>query len=255
MKRVGLIPVVGLLSLGGILLSAELAAVDSEETIVGPETRVHGALHRIMHEADFSSAVTIEPEISTATTFGLGAVEGLMGEISIVGGRCWISSIRDERVETRVDDGRGTRAALLVTAEVGGWNNSTLAEETTLTALVGFVRNRAIDIGLDLERPLVFRVQGDLPGVDGHVIDGSRITADMSHEQRHDNAVTVVRYVPQPGVIFGFVSDAHQGVFTHKGQSVHAHAVLLVDGITSHVDAVTFPVGTVVELGIGAVSR
>ena len=99
---------------------------------------------------------------------------------------------------------------------------------------------------------MVIRIVGELPSLEGHVIDGSRITPEMSHEERHDRAVAIQRYEPQPGMIVGFVSDAHEGVFTHRGESVHAHAILWDEGITVHIDGMTIPPGTVVEVGLAA---
>ena len=232
-----------------VLFAPAAISTDEGETFA-PEVQVHGALHRIMHDADFSAAVTIGPAVATTETFGVGAVAGLHGEITIVGGRCWVSSVDGGAIKTRIDGGDGVDAALLVTAQVNDWTPFTLAAEASMETLARLTQEHAAAVGLGGETPLTVRISGTLPTLTGHVIDGSRITPEMSHAERHEHAVTGEVFASQPGVVVAFVSDSHQGAFTHRGESIHAHAVLAAEGITVHVDDLLLPPGTVAEIGL-----
>jgi len=240
-----------------IVLSCLPASSDGTYSPSSSEVRVDGTLHRIMHDGDFSSAVEITSSFVASTTFGVGAVAGLMGEITILDGRVWVSSVVDDEIRTQViepkTDGidpalNTVKAALLVSTDVNAWHPFVLSTDASLAVVSKEIRAHADAIGLD--HPIVFRVVGDLPEFEGHVIDGSQVTSAMSHDERHEKAVIRKQFASQSGTLVGFVSTEHEGVFTHKGESIHVHAALEGSGATIHVDSGELPTGTTIELGL-----
>lgn len=52
---------------------------------------IHGALREMMHEGRVERRVDLGPLAGTAGLFGVGALEGLGGEVTILDGAVWQS--------------------------------------------------------------------------------------------------------------------------------------------------------------------
>jgi hypothetical protein len=57
-----------------------------------------------------------------------------------------------------------------------------------------------------------------------------------------------IKAVNVPATLIGFYSTSHEGIFTHRGQTTHVHAVLADPLVTGHVDAAVIPRGAIVKL-------
>ncbi len=210
------------------------------------EVRVHGALATVVRQGDLRGVVAVANAVRGPATVGLGAAAELDGEITIVDGKTWWTRVVEGALRT--DEPVGLSAALLVTSEVDRWQEVVLREAVPFAGLDAAVAAAAGSLGLDLERPFAFRVDGPVRGLHWHVVDGARLPPGPSSHEAHQAASVRGEIASGDAVLVGFHSRHHHGMFTHHSTDTHVHVVLAPQGITAHVDGVDLPAGTVLWL-------
>lgn len=208
-----------------------------------------GTLRGVLHDGDTSGKVRLE-DVAGPHGVGIGAPEGLAGEIVVLDGKTWV---------TRADGRGGTQtqhpappnatAAFLVIATVPRWVDQRTDNRRSLSELEQAVRDAATTIGLNPASPFPFLVEGRFSTIEMHVLNGqcpftqSKGNDDPTHDPIRTRTDDV------KGVLVGFYSDGPPGTLTHAGTRVHIHA--LVQGerqVVGHVDAVTVEPGAEIRL-------
>jgi len=190
-----------------------------------------------MHEGETGPQVLVAIA-SQPDTYGVGALSGLRGEVTIVDGTAWLAYPGNDgtiRVQ-RDPPGSSESATLLATARVPRWRSVTIATDIGPDSLEDAIEALAGANGIDVEKPFPLLVEGIVSEVAWHVLAGRKISAGGGHHADHlrDAASGTIREAP--GLLVGFFSKHHQGVFTHMGQRSHLH-VLTADGrIMGHAD-------------------
>jgi|GEM_PF-375108 len=200
------------------------------------EVRTWGSLREVMHGGGQEAVVAVS-EVARPHVWGVGALAGLRGEVTLVDGQVWLSR-GDGRGGVRVERSAGgaapaVGAALLTVATVERWQRVALTRDVEDGALDAEVERLARDAGLDVERPFPLVVEGELQSVHWHVLDPSRPPAGGAHG--HAGAVSGV--LPQVrGRLVGFFSRHHAGVFTHHDRATHLHLVTGDGAVMGHAD-------------------
>jgi hypothetical protein len=209
--------------------------------------RWFGALHTIMHEGRTESAVRIGEVVPGPHAWGVGALEGLFGEATVLDDVVWLARPNPDGTATvsranlgAPDQSQG--AALLVVANVAAWDELPITEPVAWSALDAFLESRLRARGEALSAPVALRIEGPVGSLRWHVVDGSKLAPGAGHAEHARTAVagTIDRADAR---LVGFFSRDHQGVFTHAGSNSHFH-VVVGDGLASgHVDAVDLQPG------------
>jgi len=212
------------------------------------EVRVHGALRAMLHEGQIGAMVTLDTMLPNPHLYAVGALADLSGEISVVGGKVYLSypsGAEDTRTETTSQSTAG--AALLVAAEVSVWHSVTTETSIRFEKLDEAIGKLAVSAGMNLDERFPFLLEGVFEDLQWHVIDGKRLAAGEASHQDHLAASIQARLERAPATLIGFYSAGDQGVFTHMGSKTHIHCVLDSPLASGHVDSVTIPAGTVVK--------
>jgi hypothetical protein len=199
-----------------------------------PDVRVFGALRAIMHEGKTGPQVAIAQAISTPHTYGVGALSGLRGEITIVDGLPWLA-FPDGAGGIRVQAGKaeGEGAALLAVAAVTAWREVVITKDVAPDDLDGRIEALAAANGIDIERPIPLMVEGRCFAVSWHVLGGGAPGA--GHQAHMRGAVTGV-LADAEGTLVGFFSKHQEGVMTHMGQRTHLHVMTSDHTVMGHAD-------------------
>ena len=195
------------------------------------QVKVAGEMRSIMQRADFSASIKLDT-LTQSGLFGLGVVEGLKGEIIILDGKSYVTSIANSNFSTtnKLD----TKAAMFVYQNVGSWSKTT--------------GTRAIQNLADLEKyleevrtknklantPFAFLIGSAKGKINYHVIDWKD---GIDHTMANHKQFAKVGELSSEGVtILGFYSNQHQGVFTHHDTKLHLHVISSDSKIVGHVD-------------------
>ncbi|MCP3135753.1 acetolactate decarboxylase [Pyxidicoccus xibeiensis] len=215
---------------------------------VNPPVEIHGALREMMHEGRTGPVVEVARATESPDSVAVGALAGLTGEVTVLDGEAWLSyaeadgMARTVRTKTPSDS-----ATLLVMGRLPNAQWVTLEEDVPLTALADRISALAQARGVDVTRPFPFTVEGTLRELAWHVVDGSKLREGASH-QEHMTAGVQSRKDSATGVLVGFYSTQHHGIFTHHDSDAHVHVVLAEENASGHVDGVTVGRGARVRL-------
>ncbi len=248
-------------ALACLLLLPGCVASGSDSTARPPvswdgEVHVHGSLRAMLHEGQTGVMVTLDSILPNPHMYAVGALADLSGEISVIGGKAYLSyPVGEEESRTETTSRSNAGATLLVAAEVSAWHSVTIESPIRFEKLDEAIERLAATVGMSLDERFPFLLEGDFEDLQWHVIDGSRLTAGGSSHQDHLVASTRARLDRATATLIGFYSAGDQGVFTHMGSRTHIHCALGKPLASGHVDSVTIPTGTVVKFPVGKSKR
>ena len=193
-----------------------------------------GTMRAVMRDGATEGRVSLVDATRPAGTVGIGALEGLMGEIAAVDGVCWIARVDGDELASERGARAGDRATLLATSTVHRWRTIALDRDVAAGELDALLSAAARDAGLG-GRPWPFVIEGDFTHVAAHVLRGACPSAGIVDPQHEPIRRSFARV---RGRLIGFFAPDSAGELVHHGQSSHVH--LLVeepDVFVGHVDA------------------
>lgn len=165
--------------------------------------------------------------------YGLGPKENLQGEITVVDGVPYVSTVENGKMVTRIDS--SVSAPFFVYSpfkyrkvrETVSWR-SVKDIEHTLKRLKNY-------FNIPKNQAFPFVVEAEFSKIQIHVIMRDTNEKEHSHEA-HMKAKVPFEYKSIRGRLIGFYSTEHEGIFTHKGSHVHVHFLSDDGKITGHLD-------------------
>lgn len=205
-----------------------------------------------MREGETEARVSVSQILARPHAFGVGAVEGLRGEIIIDDGRCWTGEVVSKAGQpiAQVRDGvPSLGATLLVVAYVPTWSESIVEHALASDELEAYVRDAAKRSGIDATRPFPYIIEGDFRNLSAHVINGycpmnpvAGITSAANQPVRIDGGT-------DSGKLIGIYAENSAGELTHHGSSMHAHVLMESSPATvAHVEGVALAPGATLRL-------
>jgi acetolactate decarboxylase len=189
-----------------------------------------GTLREVLRDGDTHGRVRLDA-IDGVGLIGIGALEDLKGEITIVDGRVWVSRPDEQNVSvTRSVPGAGDRAAFLAVAAVRTWSVHATDGPLDLSGLETRLSRLAAG-----RETIPFIVEGELESLDAHVLNGAcPFAADPA---RRGEPVRFHRERVR-GTVAGFYTTLPAGTLTHHGSRIHAHVILPDGPLTGHIDRI-----------------
>lgn len=205
-----------------------------------------GAMRAVMREGQSEPRANLRAMTATPAMYGVGAMAGLDGEVTIHEGEVWITRVKDGTpVTTGPVPAASEQATLLTFGPVARFQNHVLISSLSGEALEQAIREAAARDGIDARRPFLFTLHGQATSMRMHVVDGTCLHADptapgLRLEIAEPTAVEIV----------GVHAEGQAGVMTHHGTSVHMHALLEWHGqpLTAHVDSAAMAPGATLSI-------
>lgn len=194
----------------------------------------------VMREGKTEARLSLAQAIEEPHVFGVGAMEGLAGEVTIVDGNVWIASVVDGAVQTRGPIPAAHDAATLLThASVPNWAIIEIALPANAQTLERVIAEAAAMRGMDVDQPFPFLFKGPVTRLDLHVIDGFCPVGGTPAPGAGEPWRRTIENHPDVTII-GFFARNQAGVMTHHGTVLHMHALLEIDVglVAAHVDDV-----------------
>jgi acetolactate decarboxylase len=200
---------------------------------------VDGALREIMHMGRTERRVDLAPLVHQKGLFGLGALEGLGGEVTLWDGQLWLST-PDGHGGAVAGQHKATTAGatLLVTSVITAWQERPITQAVSFSQLDMFIEKEARAAGVNVTEAFPFRIEGTPTRLDWHVIDGSKIPSDAHGHEAHMRTAVRGSLTATPAQILGFYSPKHHAIFTHHDTNTHAHVISVAPAVTGHIDHV-----------------
>jgi alpha-acetolactate decarboxylase len=210
-----------------------------------------------MHEVLGGGAAKARPVVGLADVvkrphaYGVGALAGLEGEITIVDGEALVC--RPAGAGLHVDGPSATpgdHAAMLTVAHVEQWRETSIPRSLASQELEDFIADAGRRERIDVGKPFPFVIDAKLSDLQAHVINGMcpmKPGAQLSAETQP------WRYQleePIDATIVGFYAPDSVGKLTHPGTKIHAHVIFESEGrqVTAHVERLAVAGGSVLRL-------
>lgn len=208
-----------------------------------------GALREVLHEGHTEPRIDLPNVTHRAHAFGVGALERLGGEITILDGDVWVArkSGKDLKMSGPAV-GASDRATFLTLSHVPRWNDVELTEPLDESELEAAVEAHARRQGIDTREPFPFSIDGTVTRLESHVIAGSCPVAGTTGENTDPWRLSIAE--PVKATLVGFFASGNAGVMTHRGSRVHMHVVMIrrEQTMTAHVEHVELAAGGVLRL-------
>jgi len=203
-----------------------------------------GAMRRTMWEGQLAGLIAMD-SIAKPGMYGIGPLEHLWGEITMVDGRCFVSYVLPDGT-VKVEERSDVKAPFFVRATVTRWEPVTLPSKVVdLPSLDAFLTEWA----KTSTEPFTFRLRGLVVDAHVHVMNVPPGTAINGQDEAHAHQV-VVHDRNNEGTLVGFFSTKHKAVFTHHDTNIHAHYISWDQKLMGHLDVLRIdPARVVLEVG------
>jgi acetolactate decarboxylase len=189
-----------------------------------------GSMRAAMWEGQLSGLIAMDTLLLPGM-YGLGPLEYLRGEITVLDGKPIVSFMADDTtviVEQRPD----AKAPFFVRQQVKAWVPVELtAEVVDLPSLDAFLMKHQAH----REEPFFFRLRGTVQEADAHVMDLPPGTVLEGPALAHATQKTFLLTDAEVELV-GVFSTKHQTVFTHHGSNIHVHLISSDGSLMGHLD-------------------
>lgn len=188
--------------------------------------------------------------------FGVGAVAGLDGEITVYEGKPYVTKVRGSGFT--MDHGHDHAAIFAVWTKNTQWRDEPLPESVkTYLDLQRHVKARAAAAGIDMAKPFPFLLTGAPAELKWHInvdlTEGKPVSRELFAKSKANYVMK-----NQPVDIVGFYSEKHPGVFISAyapaikekdvKNAIHVHLVTKDGKSAGHIDDLTFSGGMTLRL-------
>lgn len=247
-------------ALTSILMSLSLFGGDKELPAKSWNGEIvqHGEMRQVIGQLQHQARVRLPLLVKQPHFYGVGALPGLAGEVTIHDGRIIATRAASgglATVEKDSDQFRQLEATLLVGAYVPKWKSILVNKTVPPEQVDSFIAKAAKSAGLDVTKPFPFVVEGKLANLHMHVIHGACPVHARLHgeELPKAKAPVNVKHQQAEGMLVGIYAANAAGRLTHPTTSAHTH-VILREGtgqtVTGHDERVGLASGAVLKLPV-----
>ncbi|HKF09092.1 MAG TPA: acetolactate decarboxylase [Xanthobacteraceae bacterium] len=193
-----------------------------------------------------AAALDLRMLATTPHLYGIGPIEQLRGEVTIIDSRPSLSRVGPDGT-VQVTESFKTGAPFLVWAEVPAWRTAPVPPDVrAFTDLEAFVPRAAAAAGLDPQRPFPFLVSGREDLIDFHILN--RIGNEPHNAEIHKKIQVSFELKRTDAIIVGFHSFSHRGIFTPMDSAIHMHFQTLYNSASGHIQTLEIGSGAMLSL-------
>ncbi|MGM0580909.1 MAG: acetolactate decarboxylase [Bacteroidota bacterium] len=200
----------------------------------------------MMQDQDFSAKADLDSLKNKKGLMALGPIENLKGEITILDGVVYTSTMENDQAVYRKDS--VVKAVFLAYGSADVYSAVEVKEPIKgLKKIEDFIREQAIENGLDLEKSFPFYMEAQVEDLDYHIM--FKEGAGMHGHQAHQKAKRKFELNDSNVKIVGvWANSQEEGIYTHKGSRTHLHFVNEESMASGHVDDVQILAGSTLYL-------
>jgi acetolactate decarboxylase len=231
----------------GLSALAGAAPADQVTRIQGSgyDLRFIGAQRDTIMNGKLAAAIDLRSLASTPHLYGIGPIEQLRGEVTIIDGRPSLSRVGREGT-ILVTESFETGCPFLVWAEVPAWRTVPIPPEVhSFADLEALVPRTAAAIGHD-QRPLPFLIHGREDLIEFHILN--RIGDEPYRPDQIKKIQTPFELLRAEAIVVGFYSSSHRGVFTAMDSAIHIHFQTPDNSSSGHIQMLEIGPGAMLSL-------
>jgi alpha-acetolactate decarboxylase len=209
------------------------------------DIRQWGSMHEVLGQGKTEGRVQLADAASKPHSYGVGALEKLAGEVTIIDGVIYRAQTQGDAIRVAQSTDDRNSAALLAVAYVPQWRGEPIDRDITNDEVEDFIKHAAESRGLATDEPFPFRIDGPIDA-SVHVINGACPNAPAASAT---SAQPLHCSEDAYGTIVGFFAENGAGTLTHHGSRTHMHVVFDANrNCSGHVDQLTIHAGAILKL-------
>ncbi|PKD16260.1 alpha-acetolactate decarboxylase [Salegentibacter salinarum] len=191
-------------------------------------------MKNVMMKGELGGSISLD-SLANKGVYGLGPIEFLRGELLLLDGIIYNSSVGDEN-SMQVEEIESVKAPFFVYAEVSKWKSVSLPSSvTSLKSLEDFLDK----LTPKNHEAFPFRLKGKINSADIHIVNLPKGSKVSSPKEAHEG-LTNYNLTDKKVEILGFFSRKHQAIFTHHDTFIHLHLITEDQKEMGHLDQVDF---------------
>jgi len=204
------------------------------------DIKIIGEMKNVMWKGELAGTINLDTIKNKNELYGLGPVEYLTGELLIIDGKSYVSTVTSDST-MEVDETYQVKAPFFVYANQADWNIEDLPSDIkTIKELEEFIDKKTFDF----KRPFVFKLKGQVDSAGIHIQNLPKGTKVSSPEEAHQGQTNYLLKNSDVEIV-GFFSTEHKGIFTHHDSNVHMHLITVDRKKMGHLDNVFFGNGSI----------
>jgi acetolactate decarboxylase len=184
------------------------------------EVHIVGAMKNVMRKGELLANIDLDSLSNKSHLYGMGPVEFLTGEITVVNGRSFRSTVQFNG-EMKVEETFEVKAPFFGYSQIEKWEERQIPDSVhTIQQLENFLNAST----RDRSRPYFFKLKGEVDFAKIHVVNLPKGSKVSSPEEAHVGQANY-SIKNKNAEIIGFFSTEHQTIFTHHSTFLHMHLV------------------------------
>ena len=203
------------------------------------DIKIVGAMKNVMWKGQLYGTIDLDTIANKKHLYGFGPVEYLSGELLIVDGKSYKSTVINETI-MKVEETYKVKAPFFAYVNIENWAVQKLPDSIQTNQQLETYLN---DISKTAKRPFMFKIKGTVESASIHIVNLPKGSKVSSPEEAHKGQ-TNYHLQNEPSEIIGFFSTEHKAIFTHHDTFLHMHLITNDESKIGHIDEVVFKKGT-----------
>lgn len=203
------------------------------------EVKIVGEMKNVMWKGQLSGNINLDTIANKTSLYGLGPVEYLSGEILIIDGKSYKSTVVSDTT-MKVEETYDIKAPFFGYANISKWTEQTLPDSIqTIQQLETYLDK----VTQNSPRPFMFKLSGTVEQATIHIVNLPKGSKVSSPDEAHKGQKNYELKNEQSDII-GFFSTEHKAIFTHHDTYLHMHLMTTNRQKMGHLDEVLLKKGT-----------
>ncbi len=201
--------------------------------------KIVGEMKNVMWKGQLYGNIKIDTIANKTNLYGLGPVEYLAGEILIIDGKSYKSTVVSDST-MKVEETYDIKAPFFGYANIAKWAAQTLPDSIQTIQQLEQYLDKVTQFS---PRPFMFKLSGTVEQATIHIVNLPKGSKVSSPDEAH-NGQKNYELKNEQSEIIGFFSTEHKAIFTHHDTYLHMHLMTTDRQKMGHLDAVLLKKGT-----------
>ncbi len=201
--------------------------------------KIVGQMKDVMWQGQLSGNIDLDTITDKTNLYGLGPVEYLSGEILILNGKSYKSTVTSDSTML-VEETYQVKAPFFGYTNIPKWTEQLLPDNIqTIHQLERYLDTQT----KNANRPFMFKLSGMVEKATIHIVNLPKGAKVRTPEDAHQGQKNYTLNNKQTDIV-GFFSTTHQAIFTHHDTFLHMHLISADRKFMGHLDGVLIKAGT-----------
>ena len=212
-----------------------LTSCSSKAQQTTTEVKIVGEMKNVMWKGQLYGNIKLDTIANKTNLYGLGPVEYLAGEILIIDGKSYKSTVISDTT-MKVEETYDIKAPFFGYSNISKWTEQTLPDSIQTIQQLEIYLDK---VTKNSPRPFMFKLAGTVEQATIHIVNLPKGSKVSSPDEAHKGQINYELQNEQADII-GFFSTEHKAIFTHHDTYLHMHLMTNDRKKMGHLDEVLF---------------